>query len=288
MSLDIGTAFSEGVDRTVARNGLLFAVAFAVIALVTSVLYQTLSVALLEALLEAFQGLSPEELNIDQGEYDQAITDLEMQLEMMRETSPLALPLPAGAAAGALLAVALVAEVVSVLAVRVFATDATDAFPAGVGDGIVLATLNGFVGGVVVLGLVAVGLGLFVLPGLFFAVAFYFLRQEVALKNKNFVQAMADSWRLTKGHRLQVFALAAIVVLLSQLGVVAGGAVGFLSTVAGEVVAALVGGVLTAFGAAVVTRAYVQLDADEPAAVDDDPDDADPYDAALGPDDIPE
>jgi hypothetical protein len=283
MSLDIGEAFGEGFSRTFARNGLLLAAAFVVVALVTVVLSQTLMVGLLETMLESFQGLSPQELNVDQGEYEQLLTDLETQLETARESSPLALGFPVGVAAGGLLAVALVAEAVSIVAVRVFAADAPDA-PGDVTDGLLLATLNGFVGGVVVWGLIVVGSALLLLPGLFFAVAFYFLRQEIALKDKNFVQAMADSWRLTKGHRIGVFALGVVVAILTQASGLVGSAVGFLSMIGGQVVAAVLGGLLAAFGAAVVTRAYVQLDDGLDAVAESEPD---PYDAALGPDDIP-
>lgn len=287
MSLDIGEAFQEGISRTFARNGLLLAAAFAAVALVTAVLTQTMMVGFLEAMLETFQGFSPEELGTSQAEYEQMIADLETQLETIRDTTPFALGLPPGVAAAGLLATALVAEAVSIVAVRVFAAADADAVSRGdVTNNLVLATLNGFVGGIVVWGLIFVGLGFFLLPGLFLAIVFFFFRQEVALKDKNFVQAMADSWRFTKGHRIEVFALGAVVVIVSQIDLAVGSAVGFLSTAGGEIVTALLGGLLAAFGAAVVTRAYVQLDRD-PDPVDDG-DAADPYNAALGPDDIPE
>lgn len=284
MSLDIGDAFGEGVDRTFARNGLLLAAALALLALVTSVLYQTMTIGLLETMLETFQGMSPQELNVTQGEYDRLITDLQTQLETTRGNAPLALPLSAGVAAAGLLALAVISEAVTMAAVRTFAAETDGTFPEGIGDGLGLATLNGFIGGIVVWGLILVGLALFVVPGLFFAIAFYFLRQEIALNNKNFVQAMADSWRFTKGHRIEVFALGAVLVILTQGALLVGGAVSFLSPIAGEIAAAALGGVFGAFGAAVVTRAYVQLS--EPALGEED--DEDPYAAALGPDDIPE
>lgn len=308
MSLDIGAAFGEGLDRTAARNGLLLAAAFAVVAFLTAVLHQTLFIGLFEAFLETVQGTPPEEMGLSQEEYDRLIADFETQLETLRENSPLALPLSAGLTAAILLAIAFVAEIVSVVAVRVFATDRTGSFPDDVGEGLPLATLNAFVGGIVVWGLVlipillgviivsggvqsgqilVVPLGLLlVIPGVFFGVVFYFLRQEVALHRKNFVQALADSYRFTKGHRIEVFLLAAIVVLVSQMYIVAGSLVGYVSPIAGEIVSSLFAGVLTAFGAAVVTRAYVQLEA-EPAP-DAGTGEEDPYDAALGPDDIPE
>lgn len=288
MSLDIGDAFGEGFSRTFGRNGLLLAAAFAVVALVAAALAQTLSLELVETMLETFRGFSPEELNVGRQEYEQMIADLETQAETLRESSPLALGLPLGVTAAGLLVVALISEVVSIVAVRVFAAEDSDAVSSGdLTGGLVLGTLNAFVGGIVVWGLIIVGLPLLIIPGLFFAVVFYFLRQEIALKNKNFVQAMADSWRLTKGHRIEVFALGAVVVIVSQLAIVVELAIGLVSTLAGVLVGVALGGLLAAFGAAVVTRAYVQLDREEPA-VDETETESDPYDSALGADDIPE
>lgn len=289
MSLDIGEAFSDGFARTFARNGLLLAVAFVVVALATTVLFQTLQVEFLEAMLEFIQGTSPNEAAISQSEYDRTISDLQDALSETREMSPLALDVPLGVAAAGMLVLAVVSEAVSIVAVRVFASDVTDEIPREVvSEHLAFATANGFVGGVVVSFLVLVGLVLFVVPGIFLAVAFYFLRQEIALKDKNFVDAMADSWRVTKGHRIQVFAIALFLVVVSQLEVIAGGAVGVVSPIARSLVAPVVGGIVGVFGAAVVTRAYVQLDetsdSDDGTHADAE---SDPYDAPLGPDDIP-
>jgi hypothetical protein len=150
-----------------------------------------------------------------------------------------------------------------------------------------MTTLNGFIGKIIVWGLIIVTFPLLILPAVFVAVAFYFMRQEIALNNKNFIQAMADSWRISKGSRIEIFLIGAVLVFVSQLEPAASAIVNSISTIGGAVVAALVGGLLTVFGAAVATRAYVQLDGTGDA-VESDPDDEfeDPYDAALGPDDL--
>ena len=293
MSLDIGDAFGEGFSRTFCRNGLLLAAGFALVALLLAVLQQTLLIEGTAAMLEWFQGLSPDELGLSQEEYDQQVTSLETQLEMLRENSPLALGVPAGVAAAGLVVVALVGEAVAIVAVRTFgADDAGSVAREDVTDNLLLATLNGFVGKIVVYGLIFVGGLLLLVPGIFFAVAFFFMRQEVALKDKNFVQAMADSWRFTKSHRIAVFALGLVLVIVTVVAETAGGVVGFVSPLVAQVVTAVLGGLAAAFGAAVATRAYVQLDRAR-AAVDGaggagTTGDDDPYDAALGPDDIPE
>ena len=284
MSLDIGEAFGEGLSRLTTAGGLSLAVAFVAVALVSAVLTQTLLVEGLEALLEFYRGLSPEQLEVSQGEYDRQVSLLETQLEATRESSPLALEVPISVAAGGLLAVAILAEAISVVAVRVFAAEEGETSPTGATDGLLLATLNGFVGGIVVWGLIVAGSVAFLLPGLFLAVAFYFLRQEIALEDRNFVKAMAESWRLTRGDRLTVFALGLLVVVVSQFEAVASFALAQVSPLMAALISSVAGGVLAAFGAAVVTRAYLQLR--EPEI--DEETTADPYDAALGPDDIPE
>jgi hypothetical protein len=286
MSLDIGHALRDGASRTAAKNGLILAAVFAGIALLTTVLFQSLSLAIADIALEAFQDISPGEFEgLSQAEYEEAITEA----EQFRENLPLAISMSAGLAAGGLLALALLAEAVSIIAVRVFSADTPEDVTSDLlTENILLATLNGFVGKIIVWGLIMLGLVLLVLPGIVLAVLFFFLRQEVAIKNKNFVQAMADSWRLTKGHRIGVFLVGAVLVVVSQVSeTLTSTVLTIVSTTAGLVGAAIVGGLLAAFGAAVATRAYVQLDDDAADAVSDDEEPVDPYDAALGPDDLP-
>jgi len=290
MGIDIGRALREGASRTAAKNGLILAAVFAGIALLTTVLVQSLTVAVSEAILQTFQNASPEELGLAQAEYEQLIAELERNLGNVEETSPLALPIPAAAAGAGALALAVVSEAVSIVAVRIFATDPEAVSRDLVTDRIVRATLNGFVGGIVVWVLIGLGFALLVIPGIVLAVLFYFLRQEIAINDKNFVQAMADSWRITKGSRIEVFLIALVIVLVARLEGVSSIAVGTVSIPAATVVAAGIGGILTVFGAAATTRAYVQLDsgsAAEPTEPDDpEPPEDDPYDAALGPDDL--
>ena len=282
MSLDIGEALGEGLSRLSTRPGGALIVAFAAVGLLSAVLSRTLQVGALEALLEAARAASPEQLGLTQAAYDEQTAALEAQLETAR-ASPLALEAPLSVAAGGLVAVALVFEAASIVAVRAFAADDPATVGREVVDGLGMATLNGFVGGVVVWVLVIAGSALFV-PGLFAAVGFYFLRQEVALNDENALDALAASWRLAKGNRVGVFTLA-LVVVVSQLNLVVGLAVETASPAAAAVASAVVGGVIAAFGAAAVTRGYLQLtDADESATEAA----SDPYDAALGPDDIPE
>ena len=287
MTLDIGEAFQEGLSRLSGRPGLRLAAAFVLVAVATAVLTQTLQVEGFEAMLETFRSASPDQLGLSRTEYDRQVAALDEQARRTRENSPLALEVPLSVAVAGMLVVAVVAEAVSIVAVRTFAVPDGDAVDLeAVVDGLGMATLRGFVGGVVVWGLIIAGSVFLLVPGLFAAVAFYFFRQEVALEDRTVIDAMAASWRLTRGERLNVFALGLLVVVVSQFDVVVSLLVGEVSVLAGTIVAAVLSGVLAAFGAAVVTRAYLQLTGTE--AADEPAEPADPYDAALGPDDIPE
>lgn len=289
MSIDIGAAFREGANRTVAKNGLLLVAVFVVFGLATLILTQTLAVGLAEATLEFAQSVNPAEAGLSQGEYEQAVSDLERMVSEAETLYPFAIGLPPGVAAAGLVAIALLWETASIVAVRVFAHEEPESLTTDdVTGNLLLATLNGFIGKIVVWGVILLGLMVFVLPGIFLAVAFYFLRQEIALQDKNFVSGMADSWRLTKGHRIEVFAVALLVFVISQLDVV----LSPLSNVAPQTVVGLlttgVGAALAVFGAAVVTRLYVQLREVTAAEAEAAEAEQDPYNAALGPDDIPE
>lgn len=288
MGLDIGQALREGASRTTARNGLILAAVFAGIALLSAILWNTVYLRVIEAFLEVLHATSPEEIGMSSQEYAQQLEAAENLESRLGESLTVGIPL--WAAAGGLLAIALVAEATLIVTVRIFANVGIESISQDlVTDNLLLATLNGFVGKILVWGLILLGTLLFVLPGIVLAVLFFFLRQEIAIKDKNFVQAMADSWRLTRGNRIEVFLVGSVLVIVSQLEVVTAALLDVVSTPAGLVSGALVGGVLTVFGAAVATRAYVQIDEGVgDGAGEGEPDEPveDPYDAALGPEDL--
>jgi hypothetical protein len=285
MSLDIGEAFAEGLGRLTGRRAVVLVAAFVVVALASAVLAQTLQVAGLDTILETLRATPPDRLDVSRAEYDRQLSTLETQLETTRANSPLALELPASVAAAGLLVLAVVSEAVTIVAVRAFATDESDAAPIeGTTDRLAGATAHGFIGGVAVWALIIVGSILFVIPGLFAAVALYFFRQEIALEDATAIEAMTGSWRLTKGNRIAVAALGLVVVVVTQLAAAVSLLVGVVSALAASIAGAVLSGVLAAVGAAVVTQAYLQLTADRGAEAESD----DPYDAALGPEDIPE
>jgi len=265
MSLDIGAALREGAARTVERNGLLLVGVFVLIGLATAVASQSLGAALPDALPQNATNGSAVPGGPGFGGEDQP--------------TPLALPMPAVVAAALTVAMTVLTEAVRIVSVRTFVSDETERVPRGfVGRNIGLATLNGLLGALVVGVLVAVGLVLLVVPGLFLAVGFLFVRQEIAVEDANFVDAMANSWALAKGNRIEVLVLAVVVVavdLLSSLPQFAP-----IGALPATLATTVLGAVTAVFGIAVVSRAY--------AGVQTETETEDEEVGALGPDDIEE
>ena len=279
MSLDIGAAITEGVERLRGRDGLVLVGAFVVVGVLSSVAGQSLLVELAEASLEVAQ--SPD---APPGTDVEALRD---QVRQVRANAPLAVDVSPGAAFGLAFLLGILAEALRIVAIRVFYT-ARGERPDGLGRNLPFATVNGFLGGIVVYALTALGLVFLVVPGVFLALALFFVRQEIAIEDRNFVDAMAESWTLTKGSRLNLFGLVLILAVLfgvnQLLPAAVAGSIGV--DVAGTVVGAVVSPVVTVFGIAATTRAYAQLKGADSTGVDetDEPEAV----GALGPDDLPE
>ncbi|WP_276260359.1 hypothetical protein [Haloglomus litoreum] len=178
----------------------------------------------------------------------------------LADPSPLALPVEPSTAVGLVLVTALLAETLNVFAIRVFVRDAR-AFPREALAGLTARSFVSFVANSLAAVAVFVGFLAFLLPGIFLAVAFYQVRAVVAVEGAGIVPALRRSWRLVAGHRLRVLFVLLVVVLVGQVATLPGSLIGI--TPLGETTAAALGVVLgalvTAFGAAVAARVYVQL-----------------------------
>ncbi|MFB6361870.1 MAG: hypothetical protein ABEH59_11190 [Halobacteriales archaeon] len=272
MSLSVGEALRDGFRRTFQRNGVLLMVVFVGLRGTSAIAADTLTRANLE-LARQFDTLpgsaAPNGL---QG--------------IVETPTPYALPVSVGTALVLGIAVALLAEAVRIVAVRTLVSDRTDAVPPDfMRRNIGLATLNAFVGGIVVLTLTVIGLVALILPGLFVALSFFFVRQEVAVRDVNFVDAMAGSWELAAGHRLELLGLAAALVLIGLVASIPGFLIGFVSPGAGSIIGILARAVVIVFGVASVARAYDQLRGEDeaPDTTDDEP----TYEGALSAEDLP-
>ncbi len=264
MPLSVGAALRDGLGRTFERNGLQLVAAVFVLRLATSVADDTLRRANRE--LAGQVGELPGGGAVD----------------LLGGPTPYALGVGVPAAFLLVVLVALLAEAVRIVAVRTLVSDRVDAVPAEyVRRNIGTATLNGFAGGVVVLTLTAIGLVLLVVPGVFLALSLFFVRQEIAVRDVNFVEAMSGSWELSAGHRLELLALAAALVLVELVVALPAALVAAVDPAVATFVGAALQAVVVVFGIASTCRAYDQLRS-EPAAA------ADEFEGPLGPDDLPE
>jgi hypothetical protein len=272
MSLNIGTALREGFRRTFTREGLLLAVAFVLLGVVSAVATQTILADFFDSIIEFMRA------NRGTGESEFTLREIRAAEAFASGQTPFAFPIPVSAASLLVVLTAVLAEAARIVTVRVVFTERTAGISLGlVRRNILFATANGIVGGIVVAFIVGIGgiLGLVLLiiggliVALFLAMSLLFLRQEIAVEDKNFVEAMGDSWSLAKGNRLELLALVFFVVIAIAIATtVPSLVVGLVSPTASAVVGLLLGGVAAVFGTAVMTRAYAQLHAERAAETD--------------------
>jgi hypothetical protein len=269
MSLDIGQALRDGFDRVSARNGLALVAVFVTFGLVNTVVEQSLIRVSIGELLDGLSYEDFEGTEITREEFQDGITSVR---ESITDTTPLAYldSLSVLELVVAALALAVIAEAIRVVAIRTFVSPETEAIPRElVTRNLGWAVLNGIVGGIVVGILVGVGLVLLVAPGVFLAVSFLFLRQEVAIGDKNFIEALSGSWNLTSGSRIELLVLVVILVLIAPTVSFVIGLLGSSTPVA--VVNVVVTSAILAYTVAVVSEAYDQLRLRGPAAAEDTP-----------------
>ena len=259
MSLNISEALSDGLRRTFERNGLLLMVGFLLLGAVDAVTGQTVASAAARFLRGQLEQLPPE-----------AVAG--PATLPGPEQTPLALPVPLPVAFGLVVVVAFLAEAVRIVAVRTLVSDETEGIPDEfLTRKLLWATVNGFIGGIIVSILTLIGLVFLIVPGVYIALGLFFVRQEIAVEDKNALDALAGSWELTSGHRLELLALAVVIVAVGIVVSLLAGVVDFAGiTLLTTLVSVVLGAVTAVFGVAVAARAYVQLTGDQPDAEVDD------------------
>jgi len=242
MSVDIERVLRRGFERTVARNGLVFAAILFV-------------VSLLDAMFSA---------NVEQqftGAGGAGPSGIAPVSDVAGTAPPISLGLSPGIAAVLSLLLGIVSLVVTIAAIRTFVSDETETLPREhFTDDILWPAVNLVVGSIVFGIALAIGFVLLVLPGLFLLVSLFLWEVFVAVESDNFVEGFRRSWDLTGGRRLRLFLLGVIVVLAGVLvnvafaipGVVLPDVLGFLIRQVGS---ALVG----VFFLAAVAETYTQL-----------------------------
>jgi hypothetical protein len=242
MSIDIGAIVRTGYERTVTRNGLLFAAMLFGI----SVLDAMFSVGVAERTMSFGEmgpgGAAP-------------VSDL------AGGAPPISLGLSAVIATPVSLLLGLVSIVITIAAIRTFVTDETEALPREYfTEDLLWPVINLIVGGIVFGIAVAIGFSLLVIPGLFLLVSLFLWGVFVAVEGDSFIEGFRRSWGLTGGRRLRLFALGIVVIFVALVVSVAfaipaavlPGIVGFLLEQVGS---ALIG----VFTLAAVAETYTRL-----------------------------
>ncbi|VTT88244.1 unknown [Halorubrum sp. DM2] len=182
MSLQIGATIANGLRRVANRNGLLLVLASVVLGTAWQVAFNSAAAAAL-----------PPEIA---GELAPAIDGPFPVLVALAVATFLLLP------------------VLSIAAVRTFVAGETDRIPREFFTRrMVWVVANLAVGGLAFSALLMVGTLLLVIPGIVVYVSLLFMTVFVAVEDENFVAAMRDSWRLTRGNWLRLFGLLLVVIV---------------------------------------------------------------------------
>jgi hypothetical protein len=271
MSIDIGQAFSDGVDEFLSLKGAALAGVFFVVTLVSSLASGSLILGIAETL-----------------EGEPEVTA--MQLEQLRSQAQFGLDIGIGPSIVLLIAFGLVAEFARIVAISALADRSTGSLrPRHYSNGIlklfayrVLVTIVAFV----LYGVLA--LVLFVPTGLFpplvlltvpiflyVAIALYFAPIAVVVDEVGPLDAISNAWSYAKGNRLSLVAIAigvfviSFVITLPNLlfsgGMDAGqlGADAITASPVAVVVSGVFGSLSAVFTLSVATSTYRQLSFDD-------------------------
>jgi len=244
MSLNIGEAIENGLDRTFKRNAVILMGIISVLSLISQVVGDSLTKKMIE-----------------QGAYGSLPNS-----ELMASNAPLALNLPVPASGALLLIFSLLSTVVTIGMVRVFVSDEERKIPTEFFTDRILWTIANLVVGSIVFSIV-LGLGFIalVIPFFFLLSALYFWNFYIIDEGQNFYEAMKSSWRDTKDNRIRVLGLLLIVFVGSTAFLlVTAGILGIIGTlVSGPALSSVLGiipsAIVTVFSVATFTQAYKQL-----------------------------
>ncbi|RLN01778.1 hypothetical protein [Haloarcula sp. Atlit-7R] len=241
MALQIGRAFQDGIDELLSERGAAFAGVFIVYGLLSSVVWASLS----QAFTELFLGQLPSDAQVNQA--------------AMAGGTPLALDLPLAVAGVGALVLLVVNEALNIVAIRAFASGDREPIPDNVGRRLGKTVAVAIVAGILTTIAVGIGIILLIIPGLVFALLFFFVRQEIALNDSGVIESISNSVSVVTDNLLATFVLA---VVLSVLGLVLGGGFSFLPVPLPPMVLTTVStvfsSVVSVFSIAVTTVAYLQ------------------------------
>jgi hypothetical protein len=248
MSLDIPAAFEDGLTRLPTRVAAVLFAAYLAVGVASTVAAQTLSRAIVGALQTTIpaDATAPAAPGTGVG------------------GGALALDVGLPVAAVLFLSQIVLSQAVGIVGIRTFVSDARTTFPSGLTSRLPWVVLNALVAGLVVNVLIGVGALLLIVPGVYAAVALYFVQFEVAIEERNAIEALRSGWALTKGERLRVFLLLVVLFAIGLTSAVPSVVLGFagVPTTLTVATSVLVGAVAGLISVVVGARAYVQLKPD--------------------------
>lgn len=275
--MDGPTALTEAVRELRDRGGAVLAAFLAAVGVTTLVARDSILQAITQQqdLLDSIYAA-----------YADAGIDRSQLPELTEFATPLAVDISYGAGVALLFVAALLAEFGTIVVLRVVAGESPrQAATRRIGRTLVF----GFLAGTVVRLLTVVGLVLFILPGLFIGVSLLFVHASIVIDDTGPLAAFGHSWELTSGRRFEVVSVG---LMLVALYATPRAFAPLIPGTAGVVVMGATSGLAVLLSAGVVGRTYLALRDGEPDTESTDEetedDDADPYDAPLGPDDLPE
>ena len=249
MSVDIGQAIEEGGKRTVARNGLYLVAISWVLGILNQLFGNTVAQGFMSQIPS---GAAPA------GQFGQP-------------TVGPSLGLSAGVAWVLSLLVGALGIVVVLGAYRTFVTEDTESLPPErFTRNLGWAWVNLFIGWIIFWIVVGIGFVFLLIPGFFLLVSLLFWGVYVAVEDQNFVEGFQNSWGLTGGSRIMLFATGVVVVIVAIIvswvfGIPRmAGLGGWIGLLVGQIGSAL----SLVFVLATIARTFLQLTEDEAAAAE--------------------
>ncbi|SFS02272.1 hypothetical protein SAMN05216559_2621 [Halomicrobium zhouii] len=253
MALHVLAAVEQGLSRTFQRNGLLLVAAF--------VAFGLLGTLASEATTGTYAAFFTEQSEIMTSTDGTTPSPLEPLFDVTSDGIDWHVTtFPPGTVVGLSVLFAVGEEALRIAAIRVFASAETRTIPATlVRRNLAWATLHAVVAGVLVAIATAIGLVLLIIPGIFLALSFYFVRQVIALEDATTSEAMGRAWDLSAGNRLDLVGLAVVVALVGLVASIPPALVGLVSPLAGAVAGAVTSAFVLVFSIAATTRAFEQV-----------------------------
>lgn len=259
MSFAIGDVVERSFDRLTTTAGILIVGALGVVGVAQTVVMQDVVRGILEGVLGI---LDDPALRADlTAEQLEAIESAEQGIESTIADMPLALGIDPWLAALLWLVFFVVSLAVIVVAIDTFGNE-RDEISGLETERLGWKTLNLFVGIVAFWIIFTIGLVLFVLPGLIFAIFMFFFPAAIVLHNESFVSAFVTSARTVQENVLETLGIVAVsIVALVVLWIVGA----LIPGVAGTIIEEFISAIGMAFVFAMMALAYLgAVENDEP------------------------